>query len=34
MQVVESYLYNSENTLSIEEIAEKLSFIEARIKSG
>lgn len=34
MQVVESYLFNNENTLSVEEIAEKLSFIESRIKNG
>jgi len=34
MQVVESYLYSNENTLSVEEIAEKLSFIESRIKNG
>ena len=34
MQVVESYLYNNENTLSVEEIARKLSSIESRIKNG
>jgi hypothetical protein len=32
MQTVEHYLFDNENLLSIQELAEKITFIESRIK--